>query len=582
MNRKDLEFHQEFVKPRYGKYHVLKKFAKALPDHVAMIKLRLLIENEEWEQLLEWDPDPNDYLFADDFRMVYLASSVLRKYNGMNVSHDRKEVALQKWWSAEKACQETNERFRRRVEGDLFHPSVERILRHACGLISKTLGTPPSLEYIASLGSFGPGVDLSSRGQTAPFKKLSDEGQLTVGCLRLLVKSGALNWPVFEMMKTSRLMPAFELVRHNRVTFVPKNSKTDRAIAIEPRWNIFFQKAYGKLIRRKLKRVGIDLDSQKKNQALARDLNFATIDLSSASDTMSWGLVMDLLPFDWFTALDALRCESSLVNDEFVELNKFSSMGNGFTFELESLIFWALSKATCHFILGRETTFDLTVFGDDIIVPVSCYEKLCEVLSVCGFSVNKQKSFGTGLFRESCGKHYFDGFNVTPFYLKEDPSSVEQIVRFVNQVSNFAETASDSNFRDRRFLDLHRRLVSLVPQRLRYFGPAEGSGGTEAISFMYNGQPLPTKMGSQVFHSCIFAAIDQCCPPRHPNRNWDCWLLTIPVFMPNKYTAFSLPFLYEKLLSPSSDGQNFVERGRGRWKLRRVMVHSYCEPGAWT
>ena len=87
-------------------------------------------------------------------------------------------------------------------------------------------------------------------------------------------------------------------------------------------------------------------------------------------------------------------------------------MGNGFTFPLESLIFFALAHSVCK---PGET---VSVYGDDIIVPTHRYEALVQLLTATGFLVNTDKSFSTGPFRESCGHDYLSGINIRPCYIK--------------------------------------------------------------------------------------------------------------------------------------------------------------------
>jgi hypothetical protein len=161
--------------------------------------------------------------------------------------------------------------------------------------------------------------------------------------------------------------------------------------------------------------------------------NYATADLSSASDTVSYALVMSLLPMEWFDLLDHFRSESVEFRGELVELEKFSSMGNAFTFELESLIFYSLALAVCDYLdlLGSPVFddkgalnkgFPVVVYGDDIIVPVGAYSLLEKVLTWCGFELNSKKSFCYGYFRESCGADWLFGFDVRPWYLKKEVS----------------------------------------------------------------------------------------------------------------------------------------------------------------
>ena len=173
-------------------------------------------------------------------------------------------------------------------------------------------------------------------------------------------------------------------------------------------------------MRDRLRRFGIDLSSQERNKNLARigslTKALATLDLSSASDMISIELVYHLLPIEWVFFLKYFRTPVVEYQGNRHVLEKFSSMGNGFTFPLESLIFYALA-ISC---VEEKELFDcVSVYGDDIIIPVKYYDTLVQVLTCCGFSVNKSKSFKNGPFRESCGGDYYEGIDIRPVYLKD-------------------------------------------------------------------------------------------------------------------------------------------------------------------
>jgi len=109
------------------------------------------------------------------------------------------------------------------------------------------------------------------------------------------------------------------------------------------------------------------------------------------------------------------------VDGKWRRLEKFSSMGNGYTFELETLIFAGLMSVLLR-ELGRSGRLgeDVFVFGDDIIIPDDCYGAAIAMLEFCGFSANTEKSFhGPIGFRESCGGDFFEGADVRPFYIKD-------------------------------------------------------------------------------------------------------------------------------------------------------------------
>jgi hypothetical protein len=76
------------------------------------------------------------------------------------------------------------------------------------------------------------------------------------------------------------------------------------------------------------------------------------------------------------------------------------------------------------------------VYGDDIIVPVGFAEPVVRSLQSFGFAVNRTKSFWTGRFRESCGKEYYSGQDVSPIkFRRVFPTKLEHVNELVSLVS---------------------------------------------------------------------------------------------------------------------------------------------------
>lgn len=287
-----------------------------------------------------------------------------------------------------------------------------------------------------------------------------------------------------------------DLIDGSTLTFVPKDAKTDRPICIEPLLNGLYQKGVGTYLRKLLKRVGIDLDDQSINQNMASravEENLATIDFSSASDTISYGLVLELLPFDWFEFLEVARCPSYQFEGRWYPFEKFTSMGNAYTFELETLIFYALASATCEVCQVRyKTGLNLSVYGDDVIIPSRCVDLFQEVSSLCGFSFNAEKSFSTGLFRESCGHDYYDGCFVRPFLFKKECRDLEdqyyvanEVLRTVGKLTDLAIQARPGNGACvdpvvGSLHSVHRWVISTIPRGRRFLGP-DGQGDGHLI-----------------------------------------------------------------------------------------------------
>lgn len=211
----------------------------------------------------------------------------------------------------------------------------------------------------------------------------------------------------------------FTEVNWNTITLVPKNWKTHRTIAKEPTHSLPFQLSLDMQLKKLLRRWGIDLSSQARNQELAREGSLtgvlATIDLEMASDTLCYNCVAWLLPSEWLRVFDSFRSSSYKAPWGSGKYAKYSSMGNGYTFTLETLIF----TAACRAIGSRR----YSVYGDDIIVETELVPQLVRLLNFLGFRVNGEKSFTDHRtrFRESCGCDYYKGELVTPFYLRELP-----------------------------------------------------------------------------------------------------------------------------------------------------------------
>lgn len=402
----------------------------------------LLFKYGEHEQLARKGVSPERYDSAFAFSGDYLVSKFLSKSKGLDTGIDLEEAALSAFDRAEKLCAETNRRLR---GGSNF----DGVLMRAAGILQQVLGPLEACQSRLGLSTWGPGATLELPRRHARVDKKISVLPITVSFAALPYLRRVLqadpHWlaaiiPEYEFGTRVSLLPCcFKIEDCNRHTVVPKDAKTHRNICVEARGNAYLQRSVGLYLKSRLKSAGIDLAKQGVNQHLARQAHvrrLATLDLSMASDTVSRELVFSLLPLDWALFLDALRARKTLVRGETVTLEKFSSMGNGYTFELETLIFYSLIKA-----LGSRVA---VAYGDDIIVEQSLYDKAVELLQFCGFVVNLDKSFSSGRFFESCGKHYFDGVEVTPAYQKESLIGMEdkleydaELIRMHNRLFRF-------------------------------------------------------------------------------------------------------------------------------------------------
>lgn len=218
-----------------------------------------------------------------------------------------------------------------------------------------------------------------------------------------------------------------------RVITVPKTLKTPRIIAIEPVAMQYAQQgirlSFEEAIREDdISRNLIDYSSQIPNQDMARigslSGELATLDLSEASDRVSNQHVRRLLRNypNFARAVDATRSRKADVPGHgIIRLAKFASMGSALCFPMEAAVFATVIFVGIEKSLGRPLTRrdikslqgKVRIYGDDIIVPVEYVSSVVGELESFGFKVNLNKSFWTGKFRESCGKEYFDGHDVS-------------------------------------------------------------------------------------------------------------------------------------------------------------------------
>ena len=218
-----------------------------------------------------------------------------------------------------------------------------------------------------------------------------------------------------------------------KVISVPKTQKTPRIIAIEPTAMQYVQQGLMESILTYLKRDDIldrylGFDDQTPNQELARqgssDGTLATLDLSEASDRVSNQLVRALL-FNTphlREAVEACRSRKADVPGHgVIRLAKFASMGSALTFPIEAMVFLTLVFLGIERELNTPVSKDMIksyfgkvrIYGDDIIIPVDMVHSVVHSLEHFGAKVGADKSFWIGRFRESCGKEYYEGHDVS-------------------------------------------------------------------------------------------------------------------------------------------------------------------------
>lgn len=219
-----------------------------------------------------------------------------------------------------------------------------------------------------------------------------------------------------KAIQVTNFLYHFDLVlQGGRGTSVYKNNEKRRFINIEPFGNIILQKFVGYAIRQCLNDIGINLQTGQDTHYNLIKYRVDTTDWKSASDIISNPLVEFLFPSSVNKLIQRYR-------SSFVELtydiegkretvshypHKVSSMGNGFTFELLTLLNVTFSRL-----------FDekAVAYGDDVIITNGRTEEFVRIMTTLGFIINDKKSFINKTMRESCGGYYMDGFGYITCY----------------------------------------------------------------------------------------------------------------------------------------------------------------------
>lgn len=424
--------------------------------------------------------DATSHFVANQFALL------IRKYpwppEVLNL--DPEGAARRNFHRSERKCSLINRRFQ--IISRKGHSAYDDQLSKVRNFIQYVIGPEPDMEKIVQKMGFSAGASLGVHGATTHLaKKLSREKwSCTPGALTyaywgfmneprlqeiLCETNGTFSNLDFELAR-ARYYSKVHIVSNNKLSYVLKDSKTHRVIGTEPLLSGFVQKGVDLVFRDNLKRVGIDLHYQKYNQqfaflgSLTDDENsFVTIDLKGASDSISIGAVKFSFPPSWYELLNAIRSVKYELDGKLTVYQKFCSMGNGFCFPLETLLF----TACCHAAGCGVPGVDFLVYGDDIIIRKKHVQETLQLLKLMGFSVNERKTFLEGPFRESCGADWFSGVDVRPFTLDFALDSVESIFKWLN-LTRRSQLCEDF------FSGVRSFVMELIPSDRRFIRPYPG------------------------------------------------------------------------------------------------------------
>lgn len=394
------------------------------------------------------------------------ASPALVQQLGETPTVDLAAAARDSFFLQEELNRETNRRIFEDTES--FNA---RVVHSAGILIRQIIGSCPFDQLIDESG-FGPGSMVGCSGERQSYARKFSESITYTAESSSLIRVLLEGIPAWQANDT-------RLVRGGEFFTVPKDSRTDRGCEKQPIGNLFLQKGAGSIMRKRMRRYGIDLSDQTINQRRAYQASLTNEDMTwdgrNASNSLTYWLIRECLwavP-DWLWLLDSIRTHRVLIDGRYHELEMFSAMGNGFTFELESLVFYSLAKATAD-LLGLPGV--VTVYGDDLIFPVTWREAIMDVFAHFGIQTNIDKSFHDGPFRESCGGDYYLGHTVTPLYLKREYSSLGSLIRLCNQIREVATKWGDGLYADSVLYGPWKFLADYISSHGGAYGPCNVDG----------------------------------------------------------------------------------------------------------
>jgi hypothetical protein len=198
-----------------------------------------------------------------------------------------------------------------------------------------------------------------------------------------------------------------------RMVDVPKDTKTRRIIGIEPVKRQFVQQGVSHALRHtQYFRKYIDLHNQHTHANFACGDELVTIDLKDASDRIPLSLLDYLLPADWAHLIRATSTgNATLPCGDGIRLGMVATMGCGFCFEVETLLFHlvaGLISSSCTLTLANSLR-SCRVYGDDLILNAQWVPAWSHFCNQAGWIMSDKKTMLTPKFKETVGFWIVDG-----------------------------------------------------------------------------------------------------------------------------------------------------------------------------
>lgn len=321
---------------------------------------------------------------------------------------------------------------------DINNPIVFRVVQEARKIAKRILGVFDP-DAIISFARFGKRSSIGCSFQDAyiDYKLVTVPAfTSTVAARKWFFNDYLPNDPVLQRIvkrlfrSAKKQQKAFNFVCASlKLVNVPKSWKTLRTITPLSLLELFYTFAVGGMVQEKLAENGLDITVlQAVHRELARlgssgQVKIATTDLRRASDSILSQLLCAMLPRDWFNALKLAFCRYVNVDGVTMATHTVLPMGNGFTFPVETLIFYCLTKAIGN--LARVKGI-FSAYGDDIIYPSKLHKFVCKVFPLLGLTINEEKSYADSFFRESCGGDFYRGCDVRPYIFKGEGQTMSR------------------------------------------------------------------------------------------------------------------------------------------------------------
>jgi len=404
---------------------LIRDFRHNLNDDSLCCSHELAIRTHDVTAIRKSVPATDDEMSIAKFKAVYQIQSVMKRYRYQDDTYSDQELtekAIDSFYATQDRLHALDLETipaKGKLVLDVARDYIARILGvyddEECRVLCR-FGSKASVGIPAALACEAARWELPISGslqQIAWFRSEMDDTEHVQEYWRQQLDS--------DRAVSKRERSIFQPISCLKLTLVPKTFKSFRAIMPNTTIGSYMSYGIGEIIRKRLKREGYDIRSlQTRHRYLACQASqtnlSVTADLSSASDSISVALVKRLLPPDWVEILTRSRIADVMLPDEtVVQSETFCTMGIGYTFPLQTLIFLALLKAVEATMFHRLDRRTISVYGDDMIYNRRMHSEVVEHLSSFGFVINVDKTFHDGHFRESCGGDYYHGVDVRPF-----------------------------------------------------------------------------------------------------------------------------------------------------------------------